>query len=133
VNGSLVYLDSSALVKLVIDEPETLALREFLGAYPDRLSSVVGSVETLRIARRVGGSDALDRAQALLEAIELVRLSDSTQTAAARLEPIELRSLDAIHLATALSLTPDLAGMVVYDRRLADAARAAGLTVWAPS
>jgi predicted nucleic acid-binding protein len=133
VNGSLVYLDSSALVKLVIDEPETLALREFLGAYPDRLSSVVGSVETLRIARRVGGSDALDRAQALLEAIELVRLSDSTQTAAARLEPIELRSLYAIHLATALSLTPDLAGMVVYDLRLADAARRAGLTVWAPS
>lgn len=133
MNGSLVYLDSSALVKLVIDEPETLALREFLGAYPDRLSSVVGSVETLRIARRVGGSDALDRAQTLLEAIELVRLRDSTLTDAARLDPIELRSLDAIHLATALSLTPDLAGMVVYDRRLADAARAAGLTVWAPS
>jgi predicted nucleic acid-binding protein len=69
----------------------------------------------------------------MLEAIELVRLSDSTLTASARLEPLELRSLDAIHLATALSLTPDLAGMVVYDLHLADAARRAGLRVWAPS
>jgi predicted nucleic acid-binding protein len=53
-------------------------------------------------------------------------------TAAARVEPTSLRALDAIHLATALSLGHDLSGIVVYDRRLADAARGAGLTVWAP-
>jgi predicted nucleic acid-binding protein len=52
---------------------------------------------------------------------------------AAEVEPLSLRSLDAVHLATALSLQPELAGMIVYDHRLAAAARAAGLTVWAPA
>jgi len=68
-----------------------------------------------------------------LTGVHLVRADDSLLTTAATVEPITLRSLDTIHLATALSLASDLAGMVVYDRNLREAARTAGLTVWSPA
>jgi hypothetical protein len=71
-------------------------------------------------------------ARALLTGLRLVRPDDSLLMAAVDVPPATLRTFDAIHLVTALSLRPDVAGMVVYDRTLADAARDAGLNVFAP-
>ncbi len=128
----LVYLDSSALLKLVFREDETEALSEFLLAHANRLTSIVARIEVLRAARRGGTNATVIRANDVLAHVDSIRLSEAVVTSASTLTPPSLRSLDAIHLATALSLGHDLGGMVVYDRRLADAARGAGLTVWSP-
>jgi predicted nucleic acid-binding protein len=128
-----VYLDSSAIVKLVFNEPETPGLERFLREWPRRISTAVASIETMRAARLVGDSDVVGHAIRVLAAIHLIDLDHTIVKTACEVDPPALRSLDAIHLATALSLGADLAGMVVYDRRLAAAARAADLTVWAPS
>lgn len=131
-NGA-VYLDSSALIKLIFEEPETSNLADFLCAWPTRVSSSLATVEVLRTARLVK-DDAVDRhARHVLAHVHLIRPGDLVLAAAAGVEPAPLRTLDAIHLATAVSLGHELAGMVVYNRRLAGAARQAGLTVWAPS
>ena len=128
-----VYLDSSAIVKLVFIEAETSALERFLTAWPIRVSSVVASIETIRTARLVGDPKVVRHAERVLAAIHLLALDGNIVAAASAVEPRPLRSLDAIHLASALSVLDGLAGMVVYDRRLAGAARKAGLTVWAPA
>ena len=128
-----VYLDSSAIVKLVFVEPETTALEQFLTTWPIRASSAVAAIETMRAARLVGDPDITRHASRVLAAIHLLELDGSIVAAASEVEPRPLRSLDAIHLASALSLRDAVAGMVVYDKRLADAARKAGLTVWAPA
>jgi len=128
-----VYLDSSAIVKLVFVEPETTALEQFLTTSPIRVSSVVAAIETMRAARLVGDPDVIRHAGRVLAAIHLLELNGSIVAVASEVEPRPLRSLDAIHLASAMSLRDGLAGMVVYDKRLADAARKAGLTVWAPA
>ena len=127
------YLDSSALVKLVFEEDESQPLRRFLRAVPLRFCSVIGGVEVLRVARSVADEVVQLHARRLLEHTHLVELSPAITRRAAHLDPLTLRALDAIHLATALSLEPDVDGMIVYDKRLAAAARSAGLRVWAPS
>jgi predicted nucleic acid-binding protein len=132
VSGGVVYLDSSALVKLIFEEDETQALRQFLVDRPLRSCSVVGRVEVLRIARLVDDL-VVEQAHDVLAGIHLVDLDALTIRRAIDVNPRALRALDAIHLATALALEPDLEGLVVYDKRLAEAARAAGLTVWAPA
>ena len=133
MNVGVVYLDSSALVKLIFEEDETHALRQFLVERPRRCCSVVGRVEALRIARMVDNDLVIAQAHDVLARIHLVDLDSLTIRRAIDINPRTLRTFDAIHLATALSLEPDLEGMVVYDKRLGDAARAAGLTVWAPA
>jgi len=133
VSRSAVYLDSSAIVKLIFEEDETQPLERFLAARPTRLCSVLGRIEVLRIARSVDDDMVVRQAHDVLSGIHLLELEARTIGRAVDVAPRTLRALDAIHLATALSLEPDLAGMVVYDQRLADAARAAGLTVWAPA
>jgi hypothetical protein len=133
VTAAIAYLDSSALVKLVFAESESAALSRFLIEWRSRASSVLARTEVARVARRVGASDeARTRAADVLEHIALIALDDGIVTRAGEVEPPALCTLDAIHLATALSLGDDLGGMVTYDRRLADAARRAGLTVWSP-
>jgi predicted nucleic acid-binding protein len=128
-----VYLESSALAKLVLPEPESGALADFLRDWPARTASVIARVELRRAVRReVRPRDVSSRAAAVLEDIALLPLDDETVERACALEPSALRTLDAIHLATALSIREALGGMVTYDRRLADAARRAGLTVWSP-
>ena len=129
----LVYLDSSALLKLVFHEDETDALSEFLQAHTKRSASVVARIEVMRAARRRGTDATVARADNVLAHVNLIRLSEPVVVAASALEPPSLRALDAIHLATAISLGDELAGMVVYDLRLACAARRVGLTVWAPA
>lgn len=130
---SLVYLDSSALVKLVVAEPETSALLAFLAGWPDRVSSALARVEVLRAAKRVGAGLAVRRrATRVLARVALVRIDEPVLAAAARVGPPELRTLDAVHLATARSLD-GLAGIVTYDTRLARAAARVRLKVWSPA
>jgi predicted nucleic acid-binding protein len=129
-----VYLDSSALVKLVVLEPESAALREVLKGHAARLSSGLAEVEVPRALRRAGyGAAEQRRAGELLARIALVDVDRAILRAAAAIAPSNLRSLDAIHLATALSLGQDLAGIITYDQRLAEAAISVDLEVWAPS
>jgi hypothetical protein len=129
----LVYLDSSALVKLVVSEPETAALRDAVREWPQVVSSVLARVEVPRALRRARAT-AADRRRgvAVIASIALIRLDEAVLEVAADLQPADLRSLDALHLATALSLGTDLDALVAYDRRLERAARAAGLEVRSP-
>jgi uncharacterized protein len=134
VTVSPVYLDSSAIVKLVVREPESGILFEWLAAWPDRMSSIIARVEVLRALRR-GGAGELARRRALdvLSRIALIDIDRPVLDAASDLGPPELRTLDAIHLATALSVRSDLAGLVTYDERLAAAATQSRIAVWAPA
>jgi predicted nucleic acid-binding protein len=124
------YLDTSAFIKLVRSEPESVALRREL-AGRELLSSALLVVEARRAARRYGET-ASRRARAGLSTITLLPLDRLVLDAAADLDPAELRSLDALHLATALSIGEDLARLYCYDARLADAARAVGIEVSQP-
>lgn len=127
------YLDTSALVKLVVAEPQTDALRTWLAAVPrEPVSSDLARTELLRAVRRVA-PDRLLRARQVLGAVTLVGVSTALFEEAARLDPTVLRTLDAIHLAAALDLGDDLDAVVTYDDRLADAALANGIAVTAPT
>jgi len=127
------YLDTSALVKLVVAEPETAALRMWLSEVNrDPVASNLARTELLRAVRRVA-PDRVLQARAVLDSITLTDLTTSLFEQAGRLDPTALRSLDAIHLAAALDLGDDLEGLVTYDDRLAEAARSNGIAVTAPS
>ena len=137
MNGSSdpapVYLDASALVKLVLPENETAALLSALRAWPDRVTSEIARVEVVRAARRASPRvEVSRRARSVLAAVHLLRLADSILEAALTLAPARLGTLDSIHLASALALET-VAGMIVYDSRLARAARDSGLKVLAPA
>ena len=117
-----VYLDSSALVKLALREAESDALRRHLRRRRPLVSSALARVEVLR-ALLPEGDAALSRGRAVLRSIDLVRIGDRVLELAAGLAPAGLRSLDAIHLATARRLGRDLGHVVSYDERMLDAAR----------
>ncbi len=127
------YLDTSALAKLVVAEAETDALRAWL-AQADRepVSCDLTRTELARAVRRVAPDRAV-LAREVLDAVTLLAVTTSTFEAAGRLEPTMLRTLDAIHIAAALELGDELDSIVTYDERMADAARANGLPVTAPS
>jgi predicted nucleic acid-binding protein len=127
----VVYLDSSALVKLVIAEPESPALRRFLGGEPDRASCSLARVEVLRAVRGHGPA-ALTRTRRLLQRLNLVTIDADLLEAAAALDPRVLRSLDAIHLAAAQLFGDELTALVTYDRRMATAAGLIDVPVAAP-
>lgn len=129
------YLDASALVKLATPEAETDALRAELGTYDARVTSRLATVEVARALRRRGAASARLR-KVVAEAfsgLAIVELDGAIAEPAGSIDPPTLRSLDAIHLASALALGPELRSVVTYDTRLADAARAAGLEVIAPT
>lgn len=129
---SAVYLDSSAFVKLAVEEPETRALRAFLAERDGRrVSSALLRTESLRAVRQLGG-DVLSTVREGLRRIDLVAIDDRILDAAGTLEPRVLRTLDAIHLATALAVGDDLETVVTYDERMADGARLLGLPTAAP-
>lgn len=131
---SLVYLDSSALVKLVVAEPESMALMEQLRAWPQRVSSTLALAELPRALRRAGfGIAARRRAREVLGRVALVDIDRRILLTAAALEPRALRTLDAIHLATALTVREDLGAVVTYDRRLRAAAERVHIDVLAPA
>lgn len=123
------YLDTSALVKLVVSENETAALRAWLGtAERVPVSCDLARTELLRATRRAA-PDRLVQARAVLDSVTLIEVTTSIFEEAGRLDPTVLRSLDAVHLAAALSLGDDLEAIVTYDDRLAQAARANGIPV----
>ena len=127
------YLDTAALVKLVVAEQETDALRGWLGeADRDPVSCDLARTELMRAVRRAA-PDRVVQARAVLDALTLLEVSTAVFEEAGRLDPAVVRSLDAIHLAAALRLGDDLEGLVTYDERLADAARANGVAVVAPA
>ena len=131
--GATLYLDSSALVKLVLPERETAALLEILDAWPIRATSELARVEVLRAARRAASDPAAGgRAEAVLAGLHLIRLDDEILSRAAALEPRTLKSLDALHLASALTLGEDLGAMAIYDSAMATASAALGIAVIAP-
>ena len=130
----MIYLDSAAVVKLVHAEPESQALRDWLTERAEIgwLSSVLVEVESFRaLARHSPG--AIARLPAVLDLIDLVDMNAGIRILAQTVTPVTVRSLDAIHLATALHVRAQLTSFVTYDKRLADAATAAGLGVDAPA
>jgi len=126
------YLDSSALVKLVVREAESAALRRLLRAHPVRVSSALARVEVTR-AVRAQGPAVRARAQAVLTRVRLLRIDDDILATAAMLDPKVLRSLDAIHLASASALGAELDALVSYDARMRDAAAILGYPTLAPA
>jgi predicted nucleic acid-binding protein len=130
------YLDASAIVKLAIRETETDVLRAHLTQYDTRATSRLATVEVPRALARRGADSVAAGAEAVaqvLGSLQLVELDAALARHAAELHPTALRSLDAIHLASALALGEGLGAVFTYDARLASAARAAGLTVIAPA
>jgi predicted nucleic acid-binding protein len=127
---TLAYLDASAFVKTVVREPESARLAAWLSSWPDRVSSALLRTEAVRAARPYG-RDAVERARLLLDDVELVDVGRAILDAAGDLD-VEARSLDAIHLASALALGPSLGVVVTYDARMARAAAELGLATAAP-
>ncbi len=117
-----VYLDSSAIVKLAVREPGSEALRRHVRRRRPWLSSSLARTEVLR-SLLPGGDQAIGAGRRVLARCDLVRVNDRILSLAGTLSPVELRSLDAIHLATAERLRGDIRELVVYDERMADAAR----------
>jgi predicted nucleic acid-binding protein len=130
----MIYLDSAAIVKLVHAEAESQALRDWLDERAETgwTSSVLAEVESARAVARYA-PEAVVRLHPVLDLIDLVELDAGIRILAQTVKPPTVRSLDAIHLATALRIRPHLASFVTYDKRLADAARATGLSVDAPT
>lgn len=126
------YIDTSALTKLVVAEPESAALREWLSA-TDRtpVSCDLARTELLRAVRRVAPRRMV-QAREVLDSLVLLQVTTDTFEAAAHLDPTVLRTLDAIHIAAALTLGDELEGIVAYDERLTQAAQALGIRVIHP-
>jgi predicted nucleic acid-binding protein len=130
--AGVAYIDSSALVKLVVAEPETAALEAHLAERAGLLASALAALECRRAVRRVSGKRWLGNVDEMLAAVVLLDVTPALLEAAAQLDPPLLRSLDAIHVATALAAhDPDLE-VITYDDRLAQAATANGLKVVRP-
>lgn len=129
----MIYLDTSAFVKLAWQEQESAALLNYLTGKPDagHVSSKLLVVEARRAAVRSGGM-RLPRVDIALDNVHLVDVGDAVIEAASRFTEPALRSLDAIHLATALILGDDVDELVTYDQRLASVATASGIAVAAP-
>ncbi|MBM3674890.1 MAG: type II toxin-antitoxin system VapC family toxin [Actinobacteria bacterium] len=126
-----VYVDTSALVKLVVRERESVALRRYLGRQRLLVSSALVRAELPR-ALLGADADAARQSDDLLARLELVRVGDRVLRLAGTLLPPGLRTLNAIHLATAQLIGEGLRGVVTYDGRMADAAQGLGLVVRAP-
>jgi len=126
------YLDSSAIVKLVVKERESDALRQFLQRRHTLVSSALARTEVCRAVLPIGDR-ALKHANEVLTRIELIRVNDRVLRLAGGLEPHGLRTLDAIHLASASLLELSLANFVCYDERLSAAAADQGWTVADPA
>ena len=130
----MIYLDSAAVVKLVHAEPESSALRRWLDKRAETgwISSVLTEIESFRaLARYAPG--AVSRLPAVLDQINLIDLDQRIRILARTVQPVMVRSLAAIHLGTALQSRTGLSSFVTYDKRLLDAARAAGLPVDSPT
>ncbi|HEY2447497.1 MAG TPA: type II toxin-antitoxin system VapC family toxin [Mycobacterium sp.] len=129
----MIYLDTSATVKLVVAEKESPALINWLNDRLDQnlITSAVGNIELIRAAARVGPS-AVARARNVASTIDTLVLTETIAAAAAAMPPAELRTLDAVHLATAHAHRRSLTAFCAYDRRLLEAAESQGLPTVSP-
>jgi uncharacterized protein len=129
---SSVYVDTSALGRSLLDEPEKLAIERTLGAFQRSVSSSLLRTELRRLGFR---RDILDRVDMLLAGVSLIKVDEEILTAAETITPATVATLDAIHLATAVRLTEagKLNALMTYDKQLADGAREHGITVLSPS
>jgi predicted nucleic acid-binding protein len=130
--SAALYLDSSAFVKVVVRERGSSALRSFLATSDARrVSSALLRAEALRAVRHLG-PDALAAVREGVRRIDLVGIDDRILDVAGTLPPGVTRTLDAIHLATALAVGDDLDAIVTYDDRMIEAARLVGLATVTP-
>ncbi len=127
-----IYLDSSAIVKLAIREPESGALRQCLRGRRPWVSSALARTEVMR-ALLPHGESARKAGRRALASVDLLRVDNRVLDLAGGLLPFELRTLDAIHLASAQRLGVDLGRLCTYDDRMREAAEALGIAVVAPS
>lgn len=127
----LAYLDASAIVKLVVTEAESAAMHRWYVEAERVATSRVGLVETVRATSRTPVDEA-HRARVLADC-DVIELDEAVARRAAAVGPAHLKTLDAVHLATALALGTELDAFVTYDQRLAGAARALGLPVIQPA
>lgn len=127
------YLDSSALLKLLVEEPESVALADWIAQHPDvpAVSSELAIVEVVQGIRRLA-PESVPEARTLVAQLDLVPLTGEVVTRAADVGDPLLRTLDALHLASALAVRESLTSFVAYDHRLAAAARAVGFDVLHP-
>ena len=132
MNGKIVYLDTSAFVKLIVAEPESPALRRYLRRRGQPASAGLIRTEAVRTLKPHGATSVATARRAFNRML-LIRLNAGLLDRAGELEPLELRTLDAIHLAAAESLGTDLGVIVAYDQRLVDATTNLGLPVSSPS
>jgi len=130
--AAVAYVDSSALLKLAVREPETAALEARLLEYEGLVSSRLAVLECGRAAQRASHRRVLQAVKDALDAIYLLDITQPILDRAVAADPPALRALDAIHLATALSIDAATIELVTYDDRLAAAARANGLSVVQP-
>jgi predicted nucleic acid-binding protein len=128
---SAAYVDASALTKLALDEPDSVAMRRWYVERDRIVASRIGLIETRRAVAR--GPHDPARLETIIGSAVAIELDAVIASRAAVVAPPSLRTLDAIHLATALALGPDLDAFVTYDDRLAEAARALGLPVVRPA
>jgi predicted nucleic acid-binding protein len=130
----MIYLDSAAVVKLVHAEPESPALRAWLDERAETgwVSSVLVEIESFRALARYA-PEAAPRLHPVLDQIDLIDLSPRVRVLAQTVRPATVRSLNAIHLATALSIRQALTSFVTYDKRLLEAVTAAGLPAESPA
>jgi uncharacterized protein len=133
VPPTVAYLDSSAFVKLIVKEPESSALQRSLERWPQRASAALLRTEAVRALRRSGNDRYVAKARSLMRSVYLIQLDEVLLDRAADTPPAALRPLDAIHLASAMSLGPDLGVVFAYDERLKQAAEGAGLHVASPA
>jgi len=127
------FIDTSALIKLVRQEEHSDALGAWVkSTHPDLLISDLVITETMRVARRIS-PDAVQRTRDVLASCRVRTMSPDIWLWAAEMNPHSLRTLDALHLAVALSAGSDLGSVITYDRRLAEAAMTQGLHVMAPT
>jgi predicted nucleic acid-binding protein len=130
----MIYLDSAAVVKLVHAEPESAALRRWLDerAEIQWISSVLTEIESFQALARYA-PEAASRLSNVLDQIDLIDLDQGIRMLAQAVTPTTVRSLDAIHLGTAMRFRSSLTSFVTYDKRLLDAAQAAGLPINSPT
>ena len=131
----MIYLDTSAMVKLVVQEAESSALIDWIAQCGDEpfVTSALGRVELMRTAIRDGTPGVVERAGQLLAGLDTIPMTDRVTILAETIGPAALRSLDAIHLASAVQIRSELTVFVAYDTRLLDGCRAIDLPTAAPT
>lgn len=127
----MIYVDSSALVKLVLPEAESSSMIEFTAKFDTLVTNTIGAIEFRRAVKR-HYAQQLWAVERVLAEMTILELSHEVRRTAELLEPTILRTLDAIHLASALVIREEIEAFVAYDERLLEAARLAGIPTVSP-